>query len=83
MGSKAWSHEAGSRQARGHTHHPQGCDGPLVVLKGHQLQAVNGEEHQLRAGHQQDHLGAVALHEVRRHHGVWQQEACNLLCFLK
>lgn len=58
--------------------HPHGRDGPLVVLKGHQLQAVNGEEHQLWAGHQQDHLGAVALHEVRRHHGVWQQEARNL-----
>lgn len=77
-----WSrgHHAG-RWAR--THHPQGCDGLLVVLEGCQLQALDGEEHQLRPRHQQDHLGAVALHEVRRHHGVWQEETCNLLHFLK
>lgn len=65
------------------THHTQGRDGLLMVLEGCQPQAVDGEEHQLRPRHQQDHLGAVPLHEVRRHHGVWQVETCNLLYFLK
>lgn len=41
---KSGKHAPGRRC---HTHHPHRCDGPLVVLKGHQLQAVYGEEHQL------------------------------------
>lgn len=78
------SSEPRHRQVGGrHAHHPHGRDGPLVVLKGHQLQAVDGEEHQLRPGHQQDHLRAVALHDVRRHHGLWQEETCDLFSFLK
>lgn len=82
MGSKARSYEAGSRRARGHTHHPHGRDGPLVVLKGHQLQVMNGEEHQPGAGHQQGSPGSRGpSSEVRRHHGVWQQEARNLSYF--
>lgn len=34
-------------EGRCHTHHPHRRDGPLVVLEGHQLQAVNVEQHQL------------------------------------
>lgn len=33
--------------------------------------------------YQQDLLGAMALCEVRRHHGIWQDEICNLLYSLK
>lgn len=47
------------------THHPHGRDGLLVVLEGDQLQAMDGEQHQLQPRSQQDHLRAVALHEVR------------------
>lgn len=64
---------------KGHTHHPHRRNGPLVVVEGHQLQAVDGEQHQLRSGGQQDHLGAMALHEVRSH-SVRQGEAGQLLC---
>jgi len=63
--------------------HPQGRDGLLVVLEGCQPQALDGEEHQLRPRHQQDQLRAMALHEVRGCHGVWQEETCNLLYFFK
>jgi len=68
---------------RAPTHHPQGRDGLLVVLEGCQPQALDGEEHQLRPRHQQDQLRAMALHEVRGCHGVWQEETCNLLYFFK
>lgn len=55
------------------THHPHGRDGPLVVLEGCQLQSRD----------QQEHLRAMAPHEVRRLYAVWQQEAGNLLYFWK
>lgn len=41
---KSGKHASGRRL---HTHHPHRRDGLLVVLEGHQLQAVYGEQHQL------------------------------------
>lgn len=81
MGPRAL--QVGVQHRQAHTHHPHGRDGPLVVLEGCQLHPVDGEERQLRPGHQQDHLRAVALHEVRRGHGVGQEETCHLLYFVK
>lgn len=65
------------------THHPHGRDGPLVVLEGCQLRAVDAEQHQLQSRDQQEHLRAMAPHEVWRLYAVWQQEAGNLLYFWK
>lgn len=41
---KTGKHASGRRW---YTHHPHGRDGPLVVLEGHQMHAVYGEQHQL------------------------------------
>lgn len=82
-GRRLWERGRDAGAWRAGTHHPHGCDGLLVVLEGCQLQALDGEEHQLQPRHQQDHLRAMALHEVRRHHVVWQEETCNLLYFFK